>query len=212
MFQRARTDQNKEKRWDEIIFSTIDLFKNTPYSKISLTDISKNTSFTRANLYQYVSSKEEIFLKIILKYFISWIDFLERETAEEKNINLDDFLSIWCNSVKKNKELFHLLILLKFVIEENVKLEALVKFKAELSIHFKSLQRIISKCFPKLSDKQVFQFFNAQYYMAVGVRSISDPNEMQKKAIELSNMDYILPNFYNEYHDQLKIYLKGLTK
>ena len=212
MFQRARTDQNKEKRWDEIIFSTIDLFKNTPYSKISLTDISKNTSFTRANLYQYVSSKEEIFLKIILKYFTSWIDFLDQETAEKKNITLDDFLSIWCKSVNKNKELFHLLILLKFVIEENVKLEALVKFKAELSIHFKSLQTIISRCLPKLSDKQVYQFFNAQYYMAVGVRSISDPNEMQKKAIELSNMDYILPNFYKEYHDQLKIYLKGLTK
>ena len=211
-FQRARTHQNKEKRWEELINSTIELFNKFPYSKISLTDISKKTSFTRANIYQYASSKQEIFLKIILKYFVSWIEYLERKTSGEKDIKLNHFLDIWCDSVEKNKKLFHLFILLKFVIEENVELDPLVKFKAELSCHFKSLQKVIKNCLPALSTSDVYRFFNAQYYFAVGVRSVSDPNDLQFKAHELSNSDYVLPDFYDEYYDHLKIYLNGLLK
>lgn len=211
-FKRARTSQNREKRWEELINSTIELFHKIPYSKISLTDIAKNTSFTRANIYQYASSKEEIFLKIILKYFVSWVKYLEKETLNRNNIKLNDFINLWCKSVKRNKELFHLFILLKFVIEENVKLEPLTAFKADLSLHMKSLQSVIKNCLPNLSDKDVYRFFNAQYYFAIGVRSVSDPNEMQKKAHELSNSDYILPEFHDEYFDHLKIYLNGLLK
>ena len=107
-FQRARTDKNKKKRWDEIIDSTTELFEEFPFAKISLSNISKNTSFTRANLYSYVSSKDEIFLKILLKDFGSWVKHLEKKTKSKSDINSEEFIRLWCDSINEHKRLFHL--------------------------------------------------------------------------------------------------------
>ena len=210
-FQRARTDKNKKKRWDEIIDSTTELFEEFPFAKISLSNISKNTSFTRANLYSYVSSKDEIFLKILLKDFGSWVKHLEKKTKSKSDIDSEEFIRIWCDSINEHKRLFHLFVLLKFVIEENVGLEPLIEFKTKLTSHFKPLQSIISECLPALSPKAVYDFFNAQYYFAVGVLTVSEPNKTQRNAHELSESDYIIPDFYNELKNHLRIYLSGLS-
>ena len=210
-FQRARTDKNKEKRWDEIIDSTTELFEEFPFAEISLSNISKNTSFTRANLYSYVSSKDEIFLKILLKDFASWVKYLEKKTKSKSNISSEKFLTIWCDSISEHKRLFHLFLLLKFVIEENVRLEPLIEFKSELTSHFKPLQTIISRCLPALSEKSVYNFFNAQYYFAIGVLTVSEPNKTQRNAHQLSDSDYIIPEFYDELKNHLRIYFSGLS-
>ena len=210
-FQRARTDKNKEKRWDEIIDSTTELFEEFPFAKISLSNISKNTSFTRANLYSYVSSKDEIFLKILLKDFGSWVKHLEKKTKSKSDISSEEFIRIWCDSINEHKRLFHLFVLLKFVIEENVGLEPLIEFKTKLTSYFKPLQSIISECLPALSEKAVYDFFNAQYYFAVGVLTVSEPNKTQRNAHELSESDYIIPDFYDELKNHLRIYLSGLS-
>ena len=210
-FQRARTDKNKEKRWDEIIDSTTELFEEFPFAKISLSNISKNSSFTRANLYSYVSSKDEIFLKILLKDFGSWVKHLEKKTKSKSDISSEEFIRIWCDSINEHKRLFHLFVLLKFVIEENVGLEPLIEFKTKLTSHFKPLQSIISECLPALSEKAVYDFFNAQYYFAVGVLTVSEPNKTQRNAHELSESDYIIPDFYDELKNHLRIYLSGLS-
>ena len=49
----------------EIKKAASDLFDEVPYSEITLTTIAKRLSWTRANLYRYVSTKEEIFLDLI---------------------------------------------------------------------------------------------------------------------------------------------------
>ena len=49
----------------EIKKAASDLFDEVPYSEITLTTIAKRLSWKRANLYRYVSTKEEIFLDLI---------------------------------------------------------------------------------------------------------------------------------------------------
>ena len=66
-FKRARNKNNKAKRWNEIIHSAIHLFEKKSYAEITIKDIAKDTSFTRANIYKYISTKEEIFLEIIIR-------------------------------------------------------------------------------------------------------------------------------------------------
>ena len=72
-FQRARNKQAKAERWDEIVNSTLSLFERTSYANITIKDIAQKTSFTRANIYKYISTKEEIFLEIILRDSKKWI-------------------------------------------------------------------------------------------------------------------------------------------
>ena len=77
-FQRARNKQAKAERWDEIVNSTISLFERISYANITIKDIAQKTSFTRGNIYKYISTKEEIFLEIIIRDSKKWINDLQK--------------------------------------------------------------------------------------------------------------------------------------
>lgn len=64
-FIRARSSEQKEFRMSEIKNAADMLFKKHPFSDITLTTIAENLGWSRANLYKYVTTKEEIFLAIV---------------------------------------------------------------------------------------------------------------------------------------------------
>ena len=64
---RARSDEHKEERLSQIKEATAELFESCPYSEITLTTIAEKLGWSRANLYKYVTTKEEIFLEISAK-------------------------------------------------------------------------------------------------------------------------------------------------
>ena len=68
-FERARSREHKEERREEIMKAGAELLETMDYEKITLAAIADKLSFTRANLYKYVSSRDEIFLWILLGIF-----------------------------------------------------------------------------------------------------------------------------------------------
>ena len=65
-FIRARTNEQKQLRLDEIKNAARLLYEKMPFSKITLSLIASQLPFDRANLYKYFSSKEEIYLQILV--------------------------------------------------------------------------------------------------------------------------------------------------
>ena len=154
-FQRARNIQAKAVRWDEIVNSTLSLFEKTSYANITIKDIAQKTSFTRGNIYKYISTKEEIFLEIIIRDSKKWINDLQKTIST--NMEIDDFLELWCKTIYKHKRLIQLFTLLPFVIEKNVSLEKLAAFKSKF---FKNLEpSTASKFFSSIKLLYFFKSF-----------------------------------------------------
>ena len=63
-FIRARNEGQKQERFEEIKAAGRKIFDEKPYSEITISDIAQKLSWSRANLYKYVSTKEEIYLMI----------------------------------------------------------------------------------------------------------------------------------------------------
>ena len=61
-FIRARSPEQKGQRLDEIKGAVRRQFAERPYHEITLTTIAEELGWSRANLYKYVTTKEEIFL------------------------------------------------------------------------------------------------------------------------------------------------------
>ena len=74
---RARSDEHKEERMTQIKDATATLFESAPYAEITLTTIAEKLGWSRANLYKYVTTKEEIILEIAADkmeaYYVSLI-------------------------------------------------------------------------------------------------------------------------------------------
>ena len=63
-FIRARSSEQKSQRMSDIKRATAQLYRDFPYHEITLTTIAERLGWSRASLYKYVTTKEEIFLEL----------------------------------------------------------------------------------------------------------------------------------------------------
>ena len=97
---RARSDEHKEERLSQIKEATAELFSTCPYSKITLTTIAEKLGWSRANLYKYVTTKEEIFLEISAEKMSAYYGALLSAFPESNNFttevikDMKDFLKM----------------------------------------------------------------------------------------------------------------------
>ena len=65
------------KRKEEIVLACEKLYKKMSFKDITIKDIAKETTFTRASIYNYFETKEEIFLALYEKEYYIWNNDLE---------------------------------------------------------------------------------------------------------------------------------------
>jgi AcrR family transcriptional regulator len=75
---RARIQQERQARMELILNSAEKLFVEKGYANTSINDIAEAADFSRTSIYQYFSSKEEIYVNILMRY----TDLLTEHTAE----------------------------------------------------------------------------------------------------------------------------------
>lgn len=76
----------------EIKAAADELFCSVPYQEITLSTIAGKLSWTRANLYKYVTTKEEIYLEICSDKMQSYFDDLLASFPNEKPFTPDQWL------------------------------------------------------------------------------------------------------------------------
>lgn len=128
-FIRARSDEHKEERLSQIKEATAELFRTAPYAEITLTTIAEKLGWSRANLYKYVTTKEEIFLEIASEkmdaYYGALIDAFKKASGRPAN----ELSKIWADVLDANQDYMRYVSYLNPVIETNVTVERLAAFK-----------------------------------------------------------------------------------
>jgi len=128
-FIRARSAEHKEERMAEVKLVAERLFQMHPYHEISLASISEELGWPRANLYKYVTSKEEIFLQLHADKFAAYVASIKAAFPMGSQYSLDVFAEVWAGIINSQRGFFQLDAVLTTIFETNVTLERLVAFK-----------------------------------------------------------------------------------
>lgn len=126
---RARTQDQKEERMNEIKKITDELFKTHPYHEITLSAIAEKLSWSRANLYKYATTKEEIFLEIVADNMNHYFTALIAAFPENNHFCPETVAELWSAIINANQDYFKYSAYLLTIIERNVSLERLKTFK-----------------------------------------------------------------------------------
>lgn len=86
-FIRARSSEQKNQRMADIKQATAQLYREFPYHEITLTTIAERLGWSRASLYKYVTTKEEIFLEL---------------SADARNAYFEDLLAAFPSTLEFN--------------------------------------------------------------------------------------------------------------
>ncbi|MBN2627915.1 MAG: TetR family transcriptional regulator [Spirochaetales bacterium] len=210
-FERARSREHKEERREEIMKAARDLLDTRDYEKITLTAIARELSFTRANLYKYVSSRDEIFLWIILEDVSAWIDDVLASFEGKISYSTAEIALLWAQVFCRHARVVKLFSLMYAVIERNVPVTVLADFKKNLFQTLIPLNELLGRILPKISEKGRWEFLTMQLHYAAGLYPAVDVTERQREAMRLAGVELDIPDFQSGMTRFLTLLLEGLT-
>ena len=143
---------NEESRREEILEACKELYGTKAFQEITLKDISAKTSLSRPSIYNYFSSKEEIFLALLKREYTRWNSDLEQILDEAADAA--GFAGMLAASLGRRTLLLRIQCMNLYEIEENSRKESLVEFKKEYGKAVELTGLCLKKFFPSLSEEE----------------------------------------------------------
>jgi AcrR family transcriptional regulator len=209
-FIRARSEDEKQIRINEIKKAAVKLFDNAVYQDITLSRIGKEINFTRVNLYKYVTTKEDIYLLVLVDELEEFVNVLEEDLLTDVHLSPVNFTKKWANLLTQRKRFMKLLSIHFSIVEPKASLNALIEFKNSLQKYKVRIFQIFKHNFPSLSNENTLKVLDYAISLIVSRYPFSFPSEKQQKATELSHSNYIFPSFEESYGEFLRLVIEGL--
>lgn len=186
-FIRARSEEQKEQRMQEIKDATNALFLEKPYHEITLTTIAAKLDWTRVNLYKYVSTKEEIFLELSADTRDVYYDALKAAFPKECGYSVDVFAEVWAGILNAHRDHLHYCDILSTIVETNVSVDRLAAFKKRYYQKAYEICDILIDHF-HISRDTAYQIILNIHYHAVGIDSLTRWNPLIAEALAKENI------------------------
>lgn len=195
-FVRARSDEQKAQRFAEVKAAAKKQFGEHPYHEITLTTIAEELEWSRANLYKYVSTKEEIFLALDTDECDAYFDALLAALPEGCGFSADIVAEVWAGIANAHREYFRLGEILSGIIEANVSLERLVDFKRAYYEHVHALSdRLVAIL--GIDPAYTEELITTVYFHGVGYSSICYRSPLVAQALDKLGIDAHEVDFRN---------------
>ena len=194
------------KRKEEIVLACEKLYKKMSFRDITIKDIAKETTFTRASIYNYFETKEEIFLALYEKEYYIWNDDLEEILMSVKKFTKSSFADNIAKTLEKRVMLLKLMAMNNYDMEENSRLECLISFKVAYLKTIGTFSKLLSKFNPLLSKKEINDIIYMFYPFIYALYPYSHVTDKQMKAMELAGHKWNKNTIYKlTYNFILKI-------
>ena len=183
-FIRARTAEQKQLRLAQIKDVVRRQFAEHPYHEISLTTIADELEWSRANLYKYVSTKEEVFLLLAGDELKSYYEALLAALPEGCGLSLPTIAEVWAGIANAHREYFRLSDLLATIVETNVSVQRLADFKRAYYDEVARMRDRLPHILP-IASKQVEPLLRTVYFHAVGLEGVCQRNPLVLEAVRM---------------------------
>ena len=193
-------------RKEEIINACEKLYKNNNFKDITIKSIGEETTFSRTSIYNYFETKEEIFLALFTREYENWIKDLDELYSKNEKLTKEEFADKLAHTIEKRKNLLKLLSMNMYDMEENSRIEELIKFKTAYGKSIEMVRKCIDKFFKEMTEEEkdnfIFSFFPFMY----GIYPYAQVTEKQKFAMENAKVSFkYLSIFEITYNGLLKL-------
>ena len=182
-----KVNRNKDieaKRKEEIVLACEKLYKKMSFRDITIKDIAKETTFTRASIYNYFETKEEIFLALYEKEYNRWNEDLEEILNSVKKFTKTSFADKIAKSLEKRFMLLKLMAMNNYDMEENSRLDCLISFKLAYLKSINLFSQLLTKFNPLLSKKEITDIVYMFFPFIYALYPYSHVTSKQKSAME----------------------------
>lgn len=199
----------KANRREEIINACQKLCETMCFKDVTMREIGNATSFTRASVYNYFETKEEIFLALLKREYEMWIASLKQAMAGRETMTKDEFADMMAGALSKREQLLKILSMNHYDMEAGSRPEQLREFKVAYGESLRTVTEGLNKYFPDMSDLEKHDFIYAFFPFMFGIYPYAHVTEKQKIAMEQAGVDYAPMSVYEITYNCVKKLLNG---
>ena len=178
--------EKPEVREVEILNACEKLYENMNFRDVTVKLIGEEISCSRPSIYNYFASKEEIFLRLFEREYLSWCEELEK--IGEGDVTPDALPGKLARSLEKRRLMLKLLAVNLYDMEENSRIERLVSFKKAYGKSAALLDGLLKKAFPGREAAERRQMLTAAFQLLHGVYPYAHATEKQKEAMDIAGI------------------------
>ena len=208
--QKVKKESLVANRQQEIIKACEELYETMEYEEISIKEIAKSTSICRSNIYNYYQTKDEIFLDILEKDYLSWMEDIKDRMTGEEEPGRESYCRNIAATAAFHPRVLKLMSVHSSTIEKNCSLEKLTAFKYAIHPFQETMEEILRIYFPKAPREKIQNFLFLLLSLIQGLYSMTSLCEKQVRAMQEVDPDYQMPDFTTALYQALYILTSDL--
>ncbi|MFJ9712104.1 TetR/AcrR family transcriptional regulator [Streptomyces sp. NPDC101234] len=184
-FQRARTDEQRAQRRQQILEAAAGMLTEMPVAQLSLNELSRRVGLAKANVLRYFESREAVLLVLLDVEVKDWIAALEHTappgegTPRERGDRLAELLA---TSMAERPVLCDLLSAQAAVLEHNISTEVAIGHKLAARQSVEALVRLVARHLPEVGLEGSVALVETTLLMAMTAWPCSCPSEAVQAA------------------------------
>lgn len=129
-FQRARTDEQREARREQILSVARNMLTGHRVADLGLNELARQVGLAKSNVVRYFGTREAVLLELTRREYTDWVDELTRECPQR--VSVDDVARLLARTVTTRPLLAELLTNVMTTLEHNVSPAEIIDFKAAM--------------------------------------------------------------------------------
>jgi AcrR family transcriptional regulator len=157
-FQRARSKEQREIRRRTILDTAVAMLGEMPIAELSLNELSRRVGLAKSNVLRYFESREAVLLELLEQALRTWLAEVSDELSATVDPGLsarergDQLAAVLSRSLARNTMLCDLLGAQPGVLEQNVSVEAIVRYKRSTLDALSDMTDLVRDHLPELGD------------------------------------------------------------
>lgn len=181
-FIRARSEEQKEQRMQEIKDAVEALFQEKPYHEINPDHHRRKAVLDKGKLIQICSNKRRNLLELSADKRDVYYDAFKAAFPMGCNYSLEVFAEVWAGILNAHRDHLRYSDILSTIIETNVSIERLGAFKKRYYNRAYEISNIIATHF-NLNSEDAYSVLLNVHYHAIGIDSIIRWNPLVTEAL-----------------------------
>jgi AcrR family transcriptional regulator len=190
VFQRARSEAQREARRQAILGAAAAMLGEMPVAEVTLNELSRRAGLAKSNVLRYFESREAVLLELLDAAWQAWLVQLDRDLASAVDPGAPvagrcgQLSAAVAASLAARPMLCDLLSAQAAVLERNVSPQVAAQYKRASMAGIAALGRLMLRCVPELGERDAEKLAGATIMTAAALWPHTQPSAAMLAAYE----------------------------
>ena len=182
MFQRARSEEQREARRQAILGAAAAMLAEMPVAEVTLNELSRRAGLAKSNVLRYFESREAVLLELLDSAWRDWLAQLDAELADAVVAGdpvasrADELAAAVADSLAARPMLCDLISAQAAVLERNVSPRVAAQYKRASIAGISALGALLLRSVPELGEPDAFRLAGAAVMTTAAVWPHTQPS------------------------------------